>query len=332
MPPGSYGGIELMCFWLVEGLLARGHEVVLIGADQDGTEADFISTYENAPSERLGEPFPEVVHAARAAVALRELDPQIVHDNSLAGPLLGFNGKVETIVTAHGPIEGDILRYYRLLSEAVHMVAISDAQRKLAPDLSWAGTVHNAIRVEEYPFVEEKEDFVLFLGRFNADKGAHRAIDAAKAAGTPIVLAGKCSEPAEKEYFEREVRPRLGPNVEWFGEADTEQKKDLFSRARCLVFPIEWQEPFGLVMVEAMACGTPVVGTSWGSVPEVVEDGITGFVVEDAADLPAAIERSREIEPAACRRRAEDHFDVENMVTGYENVFRAVIERQGIPA
>ncbi|MFN2490411.1 MAG: glycosyltransferase family 4 protein [Actinomycetota bacterium] len=321
MPPGAYGGIEWMIFWLVEGLTKRGHDVTLVGADDSDTSARYVRTYEKAPSERLGEPFPEVVHAAAVGGTLRDGRFDVVHDNSLAGPLLAFGRSTPTVVTAHGPVDGEIGEYYRLLREVVAMVAISDAQRRIAPDLSWVATVYNCIPVEQYPMQEDKEDFLVWLGRMNPEKAPHLAIDAARRVGMRIVLAGKCSEPAEERYFEAEIAPRLGDGVEWTGEADTERKKDLLCRARCFVFPIRWEEPFGIVMVEAMACGTPVVALRAGSVPEVVVDGVTGFVCDSPEELPGAIERIGEIDPSACRDHVVERFGVDAMVAGYEEVY-----------
>src|SRR6266496_5477251 len=149
------------------------------------------------------------------------------------------------------------------------------------------------------------------------EKAPDLAIQAARVAGRRIVVAAKCNEPGEKRYFEDRVRPLLGRDAEWFGEADSEQKKDLLARARCLVFPIQWNEPFGIVMVEAMACGTPVVALRGGSVPEVVEDGVTGIICHRADELPDAIRRVDELDPKACRRRVFDCFDVADMVEGY---------------
>jgi len=156
------------------------------------------------------------------------------------------------------------------------------------------------------------------------EKGVHLAIDAARKVGLPIVVAGKCNEAAEQEYFAREVAPRLGRGVDWIGPVGPEDKMDLLARARCLVNPVQWSEPFGIVMVEASACGTPVVAIRNGSVPEVVADGRTGVVVDDPSELPEAIRWSRGIDPAECRARAKRMFDTEAMVAGYEQVYRRV--------
>ncbi|MFN2526776.1 MAG: glycosyltransferase family 4 protein [Actinomycetota bacterium] len=326
IPPHGYGGIEWVCHWLVEGLIDRGHEVTLVATGQPHTRARFIRTYHDPPSARLGEPLPELLHAAIADRELSELEFDLVHDHSFAGPLLAGARPAPTIVTAHGPVDGELGEYYGRLHPHVGLVAISEAQRRWAPGLPWLATIHNSIPVDEYPFVAEKDRFVLFLGRMSPEKGAHLAIEAAREAGFPLVLAGKLNEAKEHAYFETEVRPRLGPDVNWIGPAHTELKKDLLARARCLVFPIRWEEPFGIVMAEAMACGTPVVALNRGSVPEVVVDDETGFICDRPADLPEAIKRSELIDPETCRERARSHFDVTGMVEKYETAYRSAIE------
>jgi glycosyltransferase involved in cell wall biosynthesis len=326
VPPQGYGGVENMCADLVDGLVDRGHEVTLIGAGESGTRAGrFLATYAEPPSGQLGEPLPEVLHTAAVARMVADLDVDLVHDHTLAGPLLARGRGVPTVVTMHGPVAGEPGEYYRQLGDTVGLVAISRAQRRAAPDLSWLGTVCNAVDVESFPFRAAKEDMLLFLGRLHPDKGVHLAIDAARSVGLPIVVAGKCSEPVELEYFRTEIEPRLGPDVTIFGPADATEKRDLLSRAAALVFPILWEEPFGMVMIEAMACGTPVVALRRGSVPEVVLDGITGVLCDDPVELPAAIAAARRLAPADCREHVRSRFDVDTMVAGYEALYRRAL-------
>jgi len=321
VPPQAYGGIESLVADLVDAMVARGHSVFMVGAGRDGTRAQFSRTYEVAPSERIGEAMPEVLHTVWSNLYLDELDIDVIHDHSLAGPVTARGRQAPTVVTAHGPCAGEMLSYYRAVCADTSLVAISDSQRQLAPDVRWTATVHNAIKAADFRFREKKEDWVLFIGRMSPDKAAHLAIDAARAAGRRIVLAGKLQEPLEQAYFESEVQPRLGNDAEFIGEADMAAKQELYSTAHCLVFPICWDEPFGLVMIEAMACGTPVVALRRGSVPEVVLDGVTGFVRDDPADLPAAINEADNIDPAACRRHVEENFDVSAMAAGYEHIY-----------
>ncbi|HZX02826.1 glycosyltransferase family 4 protein [Kribbella sp.] len=330
IPPAGYGGIEAVVADLTNRLVAHGHDVLLIAAGNNGTDARFARTYAVPPSELLGQPAPEVVQAAAAARILADEERagravDLVHDHCLAGPLLARGRQVPTVATMHGPVEGQLLEYFRELGDTVSLVAISDAQRRRAPELPWVGTVHNAIDVASFPYREEKEDMVVWLGRYNPDKAPHLAIDAARDAGLPIVCAGKCNEPPERAYFDEYVAPRLGPDASHIGMADFATKTELLGRARCLVFPIRWEEPFGLVMIEAMACGTPVVALRRGSVPEVVVDGVTGFVVDDPAELPEAIRDAKLLDPAACRRHVEEHFDLEVMASGYDRVYRSLV-------
>jgi glycosyltransferase involved in cell wall biosynthesis len=235
---------------------------------------------------------------------------------------------VPTVVTVHGPIDTDLGRYYRALQSDVHLVAISERQRTFAPELNWAGTVHNALHIEDWPFQREKDDYALFLGRFHPHKAPHLALDAAHAAGIPLILAGKCAEPAEKEYFEREVRPRLTARDHVFGVADATAKRALLASARCLLFPVRWEEPFGMVMIEAMACGTPVVALRAGAVPEVVVDKVTGLICDKPAQLADAVREIRSIDPAACRSHVAKRFNVDQLGAGYEAVYGSVLAHQ----
>ncbi|MFC4588288.1 glycosyltransferase family 4 protein [Sphaerisporangium corydalis] len=331
VPPRGYGGIEAMLSDLVGGLHRLGHEITLIGAGRTSTKVPFLRTYRRAPCERIGETMPEVLHAAMASRLLSGLEADLVHDHTLAGPLTAHARSTPTLVTCHGPAVGELGEYYRVLGDRVSLVAISLAQRTFAPDLNWVGQVYNAVDTRTFPFTERKEDWVLWIGRFAADKGAHLAIDAARAAGRRIVLAGKLVEPAEHAYFDEHVRPRLGPDARYEGEADLVRKRRLMAAARCLLFPITWQEPFGMVMIEAMACGTPVVALGLGAVPEVVVDGVTGFVRDHPHELPAAVEAAGGLRPADIRAHVERDFDVTSMAAGYERVYRDVLARAGAP-
>ncbi|NHC47190.1 glycosyltransferase family 4 protein [Motilibacter aurantiacus] len=327
LPPRGYGGIESVVADLVDQLAERGHEVTLVGAGRHATKAArFVPVFDEPPSARLGTPAPEVIHAAGAAAALDGLDVDIVHDHTLAGPLLARGRDVPTVVTMHGPVDGEQGDYFRRLGASVDVVAISDAQRRLNPDVNWVGRVHNAIDFSTFPFRAEKDGYVLWLGRFNPDKGAHLAIDAARAAGRWIVLAGKCSEPAEKAYFEAEIAPRLGSGVQYVGEADATFKRQLLAGAQALAFPVQWEEPFGMVMIEAMACGTPVVALRRGSVPEVVDHGVTGLVVDEYAGFAPALRAAEGLDPVRCRDRAQRRFDLPVMAAGYERIYRALVD------
>jgi glycosyltransferase involved in cell wall biosynthesis len=330
LPPRGYGGTEAVAAGLVDQLVARGHEITLVGSGRHATLAGrFHPVYPTPPTERLGEVLPEVIAAAEAGRVLDELELDLVHDHSLAGPLLARGRVVPTVVTMHGPVTGEGGDYHARLERTIDLVAISEAQRRLNPGLNWVGTVHNAIDVRSFPYCADKGDDVLWLGRFSPDKAAHLAIDAARARGRRIMLAGKLNEPLEREYFDRFVRPRLGRDVDYVGEADATLKRELLAGAACLAFPIQWEEPFGMVMIEAMACGTPVVAYRRGSVAEVVADGVTGFAVDPQAGLDefaAALDRARALDPADCRRHAEQRFDLPVMAEAYERIYRMLVD------
>lgn len=332
IPPGGYGGVESVVADLTDSLIDRGHHVTLLGVGENGTAADFVSVWPRPIPERLGEPMPEILQAALARKAIRDLAAgpglDIVHEHTGAGPLNAIAYQalgLPTVVTMHGPVDEDLHTFYQAVGKEIELVAISERQRELAPGLNWAGRVHNAISTETFPFQREKKDYGLFLGRFHPNKAPHLALDAAHAVGMPLVLAGKCAETIEKDYFEREIKPRLTSEDIVFGEADSKDKRRLFAEARCLLFPVQWEEPFGMVMIEAMACGTPVVALRGGAVPEVVVDGRTGYICDDPSELADALRRLDRIDPEECRRRVAEHFDVSGLGSAYEDVYRRVL-------
>jgi glycosyltransferase involved in cell wall biosynthesis len=329
VPPAGYGGIEQVVAELVERLIDRGHQVTLIGIRAEGSRAEVLSTYPTAQAERIGDPAVEAAHAAAADQLIADLRPDLVHDHTLTGPLLAGGREIPTVITAHGPVTDDVGMLFASLGDSIRLVALSEAQIRPRPDLPWAGVVHNAVATDQFPFRAEKDDYALFLGRCNPTKGVHLAIDAARAAGRRLVLAMKCNEPAEQEYFDAEVQPRLGPDTEYVGEAGGEEKLALLAGARCLLFPIRWEEPFGMVAIEAMACGTPVVGFRRGALPEIVAEGVTGVLVSDPDELPAAIAHADTFSPAACRERVETSFSGARMAADYERIYRAVLADHG---
>jgi glycosyltransferase involved in cell wall biosynthesis len=329
IPPPAYGGIEAVCGLLADGLVGAGHDVSLIGAGASRSRARFWPTFDEPPTGlgTASATWVELTHGNRAAALIEELRPDLVHDHSLAGPLTAWGRSAPTVATVHGPATGLTQTFLTSLPADVALVAISRAQRAAAPTLPWAATIHNAIRPEDFEFNPSTSDTCLFMGRMNPDKGAHLAIDVARRAGRPIVLAGKCEEPLERAYFQTEILPRLGPDTEWIGEADMATKGELYSQAGCLISPLQWDEPFGLVMLEAMASGTPVIALRRGAVPEVVVDGVTGFVREDLDGLVSAVSMLDRIDRAACREHVERNFDPAVMVASYERVYQTIVGR-----
>ncbi|MET8423527.1 glycosyltransferase family 4 protein [Nocardia sp. NPDC004860] len=333
IPPVGYGGIEAVVATLADELVDQGHRVTLLGAGHAGTKARFVRVWDEIQSKRLGEPYPEIVNAMKTwqiIEALHAEDPvDVVHDHTFAGPAnaAAYRGLgIPTVVTVHGPVDPEMHEYYQSLDHSVRLVAISDRQRALAPDLNWIGRVHNAIRPSEWPFRTEKLDYALFLGRYAPYKGPHLALRAAHSAGVRLVLAGKLNEPPEHEFFDNYIEPLLTESDDVFGEADATAKRHLLAGARCLLFPIRWEEPFGIVMIEAMVCGTPVIALRGGAVEEVVEHGVTGWICDDPDELPGYIARADEIDPYACRERVERLFATDLFAQGYEAAYHRAIE------
>jgi glycosyltransferase involved in cell wall biosynthesis len=330
VPPAGYGGIELVVALLADGLVETGDDVTLFATGGSQTKAQLVSPLEFAPDPHvLGNPWYDAYHALFAYLHADEFD--VVHDHAaVAGAVLGAGMRAAPPVvhTLHGPWTEQTRMFYRLAAQRLHLVAISEAQRRDNQDVPYAATVYNGIDLDTYPFRDEKDDFLVYIGRANPDKGPATAITAARHAGMPIKLILKRNEPPERAYYEEMVVPLLGSDVEIFENVTHEEKVDLLGRARAMLFPIHWPEPFGLVMVEAMACGTPVVTTNWGAAPEVVEDGVTGFRRDGYGELIDALNWIGEISPAACRARVEERFSAKAMVQGYREVYETVLGRR----
>lgn len=331
VPPDAYGGVEAVVADLADGLVAAGHQVTLLGAGRSNTSARFIPLWDSAIPDKMGQAVPELTHAVKARRAIRRLLAEgldIVHDHTSAGPLNAAGYRelgVPSVVTVHGVVGGLMADYYRDLGNDVGLVSISDRQRGLTPDLNWIGRVHNGLRVEDWPLRIRKDDYALFLGRFSPDKGPDLALEAAHAAGVPLVLAGKCVEALEIAGFRDRVLPLMRSSDYLFGQADSVAKRRLLAGARCLVLPLRWEEPFGMVMIEAMACGTPVVALNRGAAAEIIVDGVTGFLCDEPSELAEGIQRASGLDPGACRRHVEVNFNNTRMARGYERMYRNVL-------
>ena len=227
--------------------------------------------------------------------------------------------------TLHGPWTTAARRLYKRLDTAVHLVAISEAQQHDEPGARYADTIHNGIDLDAYPVGETRDDFLVYIGRANPEKAPESAIEVARRAGLPLTMIVKRGEAAERAYWEEVVAPLLGSDVTVFEGIGHEQKVELLGRARAFVFPIRWAEPFGLVMIEAMACGTPVIARPCGAATELVLDGVTGFLHDTVGDLVTAVGLVDSISPAACRNRVVELFSAAAMVTSYERLFRTLV-------
>jgi glycosyltransferase involved in cell wall biosynthesis len=324
VPPHQYGGTERVVSYLTEELVARGHAVTLFASGDSITGARLVPGWEQ--SLRLHAPSvdPVAVHLAMLArVYERAKDFDVIHCHTdyLTLPFTRGIG-VPTVITLHGRLDlREVHPLYRSFPN-VGYVSISTAQREPVDGLKWAATVHHGMPRDLYRLDERPErTHLLFLGRISAEKAPDAAIRVAIRAGVPIKIAAKIDR-SDRKFFEDAVRPLLDhPLVEFLGEVDDTRKSELLSEARALLFPVDWPEPFGMVVIESLACGTPVIARGRGSVPELLAHGTTGFVCETEDEMVAAVRRLPEIERRACRAEFERRFSVEAMADAYLRVY-----------
>jgi glycosyltransferase involved in cell wall biosynthesis len=326
VPPALYGGTERVVGCLTDELVRRGHDVTLFASGDSRTRARLVAPTARALRLDADARDPLSSHIlALAQVFERAADFDVIHCHVdyLAFPFARLV-RTPTVHTLHGRLDLPFLVPLFRHFDDVPLVSISDAQRVplRALELAWAGTVYHGIALDRYPYSPRGGDYLAFLGRIAPEKRVDLAIATARRVGLPLKIAAKV-DPADREYFEREIRPLLGdPLVEFIGEIGDEDKPRFLGDALALLFPIDWPEPFGLAMIEALACGTPVVTRPCGSVPEVIVSGRTGFVVDTLDELVDAVKRISNIDRADCRRDVEARFTVERMADGYERIYR----------
>jgi glycosyltransferase involved in cell wall biosynthesis len=327
VPPRLYGGTERVVSWLTEELVRRGHDVTLFASGDSRTAARLVAPYPRGLRLDGARPDPVAVHVVQLGQAMeraREFDIMHCHVDYLALP---FGALVPTplVHTMHGRLDLAHLPLVYAQFATARLISISDCQR--APldhlGLNWVATVHHGLPVERVPFTASpRGDYLLFLGRTSREKRPDLAIAVAQRAGLKLKIAAKVDD-TDLAYFDEAIRPHLDdPLIEFLGEVGDEEKWQLLGDALCLLFPIDWPEPFGLTMIEALACGTPVVARPCGAVPEIVRDGEVGFLADTIEELVTAVKRVDMIDRAACRRYAETRFSVGVMVDRYEAVYR----------
>lgn len=330
IPPDRYGGIEYIVSLLADCLVDRGHDVTLFATSQAKTKARLSAYYEHPLGTLTAEDaLLELPHVIASYSHAPDFD--IIHDHTFLGMGIALGAQLANSVvvnTLHVPVTlaPFLQATYELLNRRVNLVAISNAQRADCPGLRYAATIHHGIPLSDFHYSENKEDFVLFVGRMSDDKGPHLAIRAANALGLRLLLGFKLTTPKEHAYYDSVIKPLLTPNIELLGEVDFARKVDLFSRARCTLMPAQWPEPFGLVAIESLACGTPVVAWRNGALPELVEHGVSGFIAGSLEELIDGIKRIDTISPAACRRRVEECFSVDAMLDAYERLFHSLLD------
>jgi glycosyltransferase involved in cell wall biosynthesis len=327
VPPRGYGGIEQVLALLAAELTARGNEVTLFAAPGTRSRAEVLSPLEGPHPDEIEISLYEVDHVASAFARIDETEPSfdVVHDNC-GFTAFAFADRLDTpmVHTLHGPFTDETSAFYARHGYKAPAVALSRYQAEQAPgELEVVAVIGNPIVVDDFPFRAEKDDYLLWIGRMNEDKGPNRAIAAALEAGVPLVLRGPV-QPGQEEFFASEVEPHIDDDrVRYVGEVG-EEKLDLYAGARAFLMPIRWPEPFGLVMTEAMACGTPVIAFPEGSASELVLDGETGFVAGDEHEMAAAVGRVDEIDPERCRASARERFDVSAVAEAYERAYEVV--------
>lgn len=321
-PPRAYGGTELVVAELARGLRSIGHRPIVFATGDSTCTGARSALFEHGvwPQDQLA----ELRHAAAAWEQISTLhDVDVVHvHHAVALPFTKFV-PVPTVATVHHDREQSLADHYAAYLD-VAFVAISRRQAELSWEVPFRAVVHHGLEVERYP-LGAGGPRCAFLGRLAHQKAPHLAIDAARRARLPIVLAGQ-PHAMDGEYFAREVKPRIGADAIWVGEVDHERKVELLSNSCCLVFPIQWEEPFGLVMIEAMLVGTPVVAFACGAAPEVVEEGVTGFLASTLDELCMRIRDVQNLDRRACRARARARWGAHRMAREYATVYRDAID------
>ena len=327
VPPALYGGTERVVSYLTEELVKQGHEVTLFASGDSVTHARLIPASESALrlNEQVSDPL------AHHFVLLEEVfaradDFDIIHFHIdyLHFP---FSRRQNTphVTTLHGRLDlPDLIPLHKTFSE-IPLVSISNAQRVPLPWANWQGTVYHGLPMELYQPRSEPGDYLLFLGRISVEKRFDRAVEIAKRAGIPLKCAAKIEE-TNRQYFEETIKSTDDHAVECVGEVGDADKQELLANSYALLFPIDWPEPFGLVLIEAMACGTPVIAYRCGSVPELIDDGVTGFIVDDLNAATDAVPKIRNLDRNLCRRRFEERFSATRMAQEYLTIYQRLIE------
>ena len=331
VPPAGYGGTELVVSLLTEELVKRGHEVTLFASGDSVTAAKLCAV---CPHMLRG----SGVTAQDALIyrLLNAISPfeqaynfDIIHNHAfLEGMAMANLVGIPVLTTLHDGLSeaGRAL----LTAYKGYYNTISKSAKALLPDKEgFVGVIYNAIDCKSYPFSDRGGDDLLFLSRISPEKGSHIAIEVAKRSGRRLILAGNVLT-VDEEYFQQSIMPQVdGDIVQYFGEADAEQKRELFANALCLLMPITWPEPFGLVMVEAMACGTPVIALDKGAAPEIVLYGETGFIAENVEQMLEAVGKVNRIDRSRCREHVERNFDVPRMADDYLRAYEWILEAEG---
>jgi glycosyltransferase involved in cell wall biosynthesis len=320
LPPPAYGGIEGVVDRLARGYQAAGHEVLVAAPGDSTCPVPLVPDAPPADPDGIGLTEVELAHIVRSYRAMGDMD--IVHDHTLIGPLYRrWPPGIPVVHTIHGPFREFLKEAYRAMSTDVALVAISRHQASTADGVRVNRVIHHGIDVEDVPVGDGAGGYFCFLGRMSPSKGVREAAQVARKAGVPLRIGAKLQDKGEREYFECAVAPLLGSDVEYLGELNMDEKYELLRGATAMLNPIQWAEPFGLVMLEALAAGTPVVTTPCGAAPEIVDDGVTGFIREDVDSLAAVLPEAGGLDRERCRAEARRRFSTECMVRHHLDMY-----------
>ena len=323
VPPAAYGGTERVVDSLARGFAAAGHEVLLAAPSDSTCPVPRVARMRPSAPEELNLAKAELSHVARAYRGLGGVD--IIHDHTLAGPLyLHRPEKIPVVTTIHCRLDAEAADIYGAIARKASVIAISRDQASHAPDVPVARVIHHGMDASSVPLGTGSGGYLCFVGRASPDKGLLEAVAIARQAGIPLRIAVKMREQDEVGYFRDVVAPILGPNEDFVGEVDDATKYRLMGDAVAFLNPIQWPEPFGLVMIEALATGTPVIGTAVGSAPEIVDHGTSGYLGE-MDQLAGFVQRVAGLDRKACRRAVEERFSEERMVNDYLRLFTGLV-------
>lgn len=327
VPPTGYGGIERVVAHLADGLANRGHEVTLFAPGGSRTTAHLHTTLATPQPRMIGDVATEAWHVLQATRRASEFD--VIHDHSRLGFVALDGSSIPVVHTIHGAIREQEQRLYGDIGPNTRIVTISRSHRRSLTRPDRVSIIHNAVDVASQPFGDGRGEYLLFVGRLSPDKGIVDAIEIARVTGRKLVVVAKINEAEEAAYFEGVVQPLLrSVRHEYFEQPPEDVKQQCYADASALLFPIHWEEPFGLVMTEAMAAGTPVIAFNRGSVPEIIVDGKTGFIVSDVGGAVAAVDRLGEIDRVACRHHVATNFSIDLALDRHEQLYRALVPAQ----
>ncbi|MEV7603924.1 glycosyltransferase family 4 protein [Paenarthrobacter sp. NPDC089322] len=333
VPPERYGGTERVVDALARALTAAGHEVLLAAASDSTCPVPQMPGATTSEPEEIGLTLSELSHVIKAYRAMDHVD--IIHDHTLAGPLYSHRPRgVPVVTTVHGPLTPQTAELYRDMAQDTGVIAISRDQCSRVHDLQVSAIIHHGLDLSTVSVGDGKGGYACFVGRMCPDKGLLEAVAIAREAGVPLRIAAKMHAKDEQRFFHDVVEPVLGPDEEFLGELSDPEKYELMGGAMAMINPIQWHEPFGLVMIEALATGTPVLATPMGAAPEIVRHGVTGFLA-GSHQLAGYVEAAASLSRAECRRSVDEHFSAERMAADHLTFYADVIKQfrsRGLPA